>query len=211
MKIVFDTDACKKMGKDVDVILYLISIAAGSKITQNTYEKARVGSLLKFKAPYDRRFPFADYVELSKEGEFLVDSIMADSNAGAKNSDERFTILANKLRDLFPAGKKPGYSIMWRDSTSCIADRLKKFFFKYGEYSDSEIIDATKRYIASFNGDYRYMQTLRYFIWKNKVSGAELIDGRMVGEVEKQSQLASYLENKDTDVPQHIDWEVELK
>ena len=46
MKIVIDTDACKKQGKDVDVALYLLSILAGSKITLNTFEKARQQGLL---------------------------------------------------------------------------------------------------------------------------------------------------------------------
>ena len=81
---------------------------------------------------------------------------------------------------------------------------------KYGDHTDKEIIDATKSYVNSFNGDYRYMQLLKYFIWKNKVTGGELVDGRMVGEVEKQSQLAAYLE--DTEETQiATDWDTELR
>jgi hypothetical protein len=86
---------------------------------------------------------------------------------------------------------------------------LKKFVLKYGNYSDEEIIAATKKYVDSFGGNYMYMQLLKYFIWKNKVSGAELIDGRLVGEVEKQSQLAAYIEDKETKPA--VDWDVELK
>lgn len=208
MKIVFDTEACKRNKRDVDVILYLISIAAGSKITPDTFEKARIQNYLRFLAPYDRRQLFADYVELSQEGEFLMESIMADSHTG--NSEDRFKNLAIKLRELFPEGRKEGYAYTWRDSVSIIADRLKKFTMKYGDYSDEEIIDATKRYVASFNGNYRYMQLLKYFIWKNKTTGGELIEGRLVGEVEKQSQLASYLENKEERKAQ-VEWDVELK
>lgn len=210
MKIVFDTEACKKNGKDVDLILYLISFIAGSKITLNTFEKARQQSFLRFNSPYQRNHPFPEYVELSPDGEFLCEGIMADSHVGTENTEERFVNLANKLRELYPAGKKPGYAYTWRDSTSCIVDRLKKFFLKYGDYSDDEIIDATKRYIASFNGDYKYMQLLKYFIWKNKVTGGELVDGRLVGEVEKQSQLASFIENKEEETAK-IDWDLELK
>lgn len=210
MKIVFDTEACKKNNRDVDLMLYLLSFAAGCKITANTFEKARQQNFLRFKSLYRRDHPFPDYVELSDSGEFLVDSIMADSHVNASNNEDRFTSLANKLRELFPSGKKPGYAYTWRDSTSCIADRLKKFSLKYGDYSDDEIIDATKRYVASFNGDYKYMQLLKYFIWKNKVSGGELIDGRLVGEVEKQSQLASYIENKEEESAK-VDWDIELR
>ena len=210
MKIIFDTEACKKNNKDVDLVLYLLSLAAGSKITLNTFEKARQQNFLKFNEMFQRGHPFPEYVELSSQGAFMVESIMADSNISNNTSEERFTNLANKLRELFPAGKKPGYAYTWRDSTSCIADRLKKFIMKYGDHTDKEIIDATKSYVNSFNGDYRYMQLLKYFIWKNKVTGGELIDGRMVGEVEKQSQLAAYLE--DTEETQiATDWDTELR
>jgi len=212
MKITFDTEACKKNGKDVDLILYLISFLAGSKITLNTFEKARQQNFLKFNQPYDRNHLFPDYVELSEQGEFLAESVIADSNTGVSNtSEERFTNLANKLRELFPGGKKPGYAYTWRDSTSCIVDRLKKFVTKYGDYPDDDIIAATKKYVDSFNGNYQYMQLLRYFIWKNKVSGTELINGRLVGEVEKQSQLAAYLEDTDEEPIKKVEWESELK
>lgn len=210
MKIIFDTEACKKEGWDVDVLLYLISMYSGNRITVDTFEKARQQSFLEFHEMYRPNKPFPDYVDLTCKGDSLVESVMAESNTGKQNSEERFTKLANKLRELFPAGKKPGYAYTWRDSTSCIVDRLKKFVLKYGDYPDEEIIDATKRYIASFNGEYKYMQLLKYFIWKNKVTGGELVDGRMVGEVERQSQLAAWLDDKEetTKIP---DWEVELK
>ena len=210
MKITFDTNACKKNGRDIDLILYLISFAAGAKITAKTFEKARQQNFLRFKEMYNRNQPFPEYVELSQDGEFLVESIMAESNVGT-TTDDRFTILANKLRELYPAGKKPGYAYTWRDSTSCIVDRLKKFVMKYGDYSDEEIINATKRYVNSFNGNYQYMQLLKYFIWKNKVSGGELVDGRLVGEVEKQSQLAAYLEDTEEEAPKSVDWDIVLK
>ena len=81
---------------------------------------------------------------------------------------------------------------------------------KYGEYSDEQIIQATKAYVDSFNGNYTYMQLLKYFIWKNKVTGEEVVRGRIVGEVEKQSQLAAWIE----DAPEKTvnnDWDVTLR
>lgn len=207
MKIVFDTDACKKDGKDVDVILYLLSVYTGNKITVNTFEKARQQGFLKFGQMYDRRNPFPDTITLSDTGEFVAESIMADSN---NSSEKRFENLADKLRELFPAGKKPGYAYTWKDSTPCIADRLKKFVLKYGDYPDDDIIRVTKEYVDSFNGNYKYMQLLKYFIWKNKVTGEELIGGRIVGEVEKQSQLAAYLQDTD-DKKSSQDWDVTLR
>jgi hypothetical protein len=213
MKIVFDTEACKKNNKDADLLLYLFSIYSGTKITLNTFEKARQQGWLRFKQMYNGN-QFPEYVELSDDAKFLVESIMADSNNSAlksDNSDDRFNNLANKLRELYPQGKKPGVQYMWRDSTSIIANRLKKFFLKYGEHSDDEIIEATKKYVNSFNGNYTYMQLLKYFIWKNKVTGGELIEGRLVGEVEPQSQLAAFIENNDSLKTVNADWELSLK
>ena len=207
MKIVLDTEVCKKEGKDADIALYLISLLCGSKITQNTFEKARQQRLLTFSQMYDVRNPFPDYVTLTDTGEHIVESLMASSVNVA--SEERCTQLAEKLREIFPAGKKPGYAYTWRDSVSCIADRLKKFFMKYGEYTDEQVIEATKAYVASFNGNYTYMQLLKYFIWKNKVTGEEVVRGRIVGEVEKQSQLAAWIEDA-PDKSTSVDWDIRL-
>ena len=209
MKILFDTETCKTKNVDVDVALYLISALAGSMITADTFEKARKSGYLDFTQRYDPNKVFPDYVTLSSTGAFLAESILADSNMG-KSQDERLRNLANKLREIFPAGKKPGYAYLWRDSESCIVDRLKKFFLKYGDYPDEAIIKATKKYVDSFNGNYTYMQLLKYFIWKNKVTGEEVVDGRLVGEVEKQSQLAAYLDDREEDTAPKQDWDVEL-
>ena len=67
---------------------------------------------------------------------------------------------------------------------------------KFGDkYSDEDIIEATKRYINSFNGDYRFMQLLKYFILKRVI---------VEGEIEETSQLLSYLSNSNEDERQ--DW-----
>jgi hypothetical protein len=208
MKIVLDTEVCKKEGKDADVIIYLLSLLSGSKITTDTFEKARQQRLLKFEQIYDPRKPFPEYVSLTDTAEHVVESLMASSSEVA--SDERCTQLAEKLREIFPAGKKPGYAYTWRDSPSCIADRLKKFFMKYGDYPDDRIIQVTKDYVASFNGNYTYMQLLKYFIWKNKTTGEQVVRGRVVGEVEKQSQLAAWLEDT-PDKTTSADWDIELR
>lgn len=87
--------------------------------------------------------------------------------------------LADKLRALYPEGKKNGTCYYWRDSTKVIAQRLAIFFKKYSNrFTVDDIIEATRAYVNSFNGDYRYMQLLKYFIYKDD-----------------NSQLLSYLEN----------------
>ena len=109
MKIVLDTDVCKKEGKDADVALYLLSLLSGCKITINTFEKARQQRLLQFEQMYDPRKPFPEYVSLNDTGIHIAESLMANSNMG-KSSDDSCAELANKLREIFPAGKKPGYA-----------------------------------------------------------------------------------------------------
>lgn len=130
-----------------------------------------------------------------------------------RSTPSKFISLADKLRQLYPEGKKPGLQEYWRDSTNVIAERLKKFFEKYGEHTDEEIIEATKQYVAHFNGNYRYMKLLKYFIWKQVVKGGELVEGRMVGEVEKESELLSYIQNlRETPQPSFsADWDITLK
>lgn len=207
MKIILDTELCKKQGYDVDLMLYLASFLCDTPITRETFEKARNKHYLTFNKPFDN-IPFPPFVELNSTGEFVIEGALAESKLSG--SEERFINLANALREIFPAGKKPGYAYTWRDSTSCIVDRLKKFILKYGDYSDERIIAATKEYVKSFNGDYRYMQLLKYFIWKNKVTAEEMVRGRLVGEVERQSQLAAYLEDTE-EKSTKPEWDTTLK
>ena len=59
-------------------------------------------------------------------------------------------------------------------------------------YTDDQIIAAARKYVASFNGDYKYMRLLKYFIWKNDAKRTE--EGLSVEQV---SDLATFIENAD--------------
>ena len=108
--------------------------------------------------------------------------------------------LAEKMRDLYPAGKKPGTDYYWKDSTKVIAQRLSVFIKKYGnEYTDEQILDATRRYVESFNGNYKFMHLLKYFISKKNVETQE-----------DSSELLSYLENASQDNESSTDWTTNL-
>ena len=80
MKIIIDTETCKKKGLDVDVALYLLSVLSGSTITVDTYEKARQEGYLNLAEPYSRDKPFPLHLSLSNTGEFVAEGIMAESN-----------------------------------------------------------------------------------------------------------------------------------
>ena len=72
----------------------------------------------------------------------------------------------------------------------------------YGtKYTDEQIINATQKYINSFNGNYTYLKLLKYFIWK---------DERLKGE-SVQSLLADFIENESSEDTTNTDWTVELK
>ena len=106
------------------------------------------------------------------------------------------------VRKVFPQGRKPGTSRYWTEGVSLIDRRLKAFEKKYGKFPDSEILDAAKRYVASFQGNYQYMAVLRYFIFKEVVGKA--------GDLESKSDLLTYLENSG-EVDERQDWTAELR
>lgn len=121
-----------------------------------------------------------------------IDEIICDSSESPQN-DERLLNLAKKMRECFPEGKMPGTPYYYRCNNSEVIKKMKKFFLQYGNYSDEEIIDACKRFVASFNGNYRYLPLVKYFIYKMKDERDE--EGN-IHKVE-HSPLADYLENKE--------------
>lgn len=126
--------------------------------------------------------------------------------------DARFETLAIKVQECFPKQKmmyangtaSPFY---FRCNKGEIKNKLKKFIEVYGDVSDEDIIDATKRYVASYAPKgYRGMRLAKYFIIKDdrKLSADDEV------HVEQLSDLATFLENKIEDTPSDIvdgdDW-----
>ena len=126
--------------------------------------------------------------------------------------DERFETLATKVQECFPKQKmmyangtaSPFY---FRCNKTEIKNKLKKFLTIYGDVSDEDIIDATKRYVASYAPKgYKGMRLAKYFIMKD--------DRKLMADdeihVEEISDLATFLENKTEDTPSDIvdgdDW-----
>ena len=136
----------------------------------------------------------------SKVGSFLV------------SDEQRLETLALKVQDCFPKQKlmyangreSPFY---FRCNKTEIKNKLKKFLDFYGEVSDDDIIDATKRYVDTYAPKgYVGMRLAKYFILKD--------DKRLTVDdevhVEQLSDLATFLENKSENKPQDIvngdDW-----
>lgn len=142
-----------------------------------------------------------------------LDSKWKDTIKNLINSeDERFEALATKVQECFPKQKmmyangtaSPFY---FRCNKTEIKNKLKKFLTIYGEVADEDIIDATKRYVASYAPKgYRGMRLAKYFIMKD--------DRKLMADdevhVEEISDLATFLENKTEETPSDIvdgdDW-----
>ena len=187
MKITIDEEQCRNKNIPLDVLLYLISMKLGYPINQETFKKAwENGYIICHESDYRGNIIKA---EICKEGLHFIDENLGD--ASIEDKGDRFTNLATKLIELYPKGKKDGTSYMWRDSKSIIAKRLKSLVSRYKvEFTDEQAIKATERYVKSFNGNYQFMQLLKYFISKTII-----VDGR----TEEVSQLLSYIENEDSE------------
>nr|DAI14728.1 MAG TPA: hypothetical protein [Bacteriophage sp.] len=140
-------------------------------------EKARI--LVKHNIPTRDSEPRVFPIHTKKFMSIISEAEVLDSSDLKK--------LAAELKEIYPKGKKPNTSYYWAEGGALIEARLKLFFRKFGYYDPEEIIDATKRYVDSFNGDYAYMRTLKYFIFKD-VKGDE--------GIEKSSDLLNFIENK---------------
>ena len=126
-----------------------------------------------------------------------LQSILAESS-NSDNTNSRARELSLKLQSIYPEGfkviTKDNYQkkYPWRDSSVTITNRLIIFFKRYGNnYTDNQIIDATKRYISGFKDDNTLMKLLKYFIFKDNITYNS--NGEV--EVEETSELLTFLEN----------------
>lgn len=133
--------------------------------------------------------------------------ILLDSEP-TKEPEDRIENLAVKLMEIFPKQKKLGTCHYFRGNKKDTTLRLKKFFKLYGtKYTDDQILEAARKYVASFNGNYAYMRILKYFIWKDQ----RKINEEGISYIEEISDLASYIDNDDASDEHSADWTSTLK
>ena len=117
----------------------------------------------------------------------------------------KFDLLAEKLRELWPSGEKDG-KYPWRDSVNNLSKRLQIMWsdrFPKKELKVDECVEVAKRYLAKFDTDTRYMKTLKYFILKKKQVVSKKGEIKLVAE----STFADMLEGKaDEDAVQN-EWD----
>lgn len=134
---------------------------------------------------------------LTNRGSEVINSVIIDSEK--VDNKLEFEELANKLREIFPNGKKPGTTYMWRDTTAVIAKKLKILVTKYNcNFTEEQAIKATQAYVNSFGGNYKYMQLLKYFILKTPTNAS--------GDVELRSDFMSYVDNEGQEEQLREDW-----
>lgn len=142
---------------------------------------------------------FNGRIVVSDKVKDLISTISIDSDKNVIDKDSEFTELATELREIYPAGRKDGTTYMWRGTTAEVAKKLKTLVVKYGfTINKEDVIKATKEYVSSFNGNYKYMQLLKYFILKS-VRDAD-------GNVDIKSELMSIIENSGQLDAQREDW-----
>lgn len=196
-KIEIDEAKCLKLGLTLQETLIAIAISMGKyKETVTNMLNRGIITLDLFK----QGSPDITSKWKSKVGSFLV------------SDEQRLETLALKVQDCFPKQKlmyangreSPFY---FRCNKTEIKNKLKKFLDFYGEVSDDDIIDATKRYVDTYAPKgYLGMRLAKYFILKD--------DRRLTANdevhVEQLSDLATFLENKSENKPQDIvngdDW-----
>lgn len=197
MKIVLSKEGCNKnqisLGEVLMLLAYLNKVDF-KKINEQLINKGYITA-------YGSDIPSETGWGVTKKGSEILDSVVIDSEHTEK-SDEDILILAGKLKEVFPTGKKDGTSNYWAEGKALIAKRLKAFFKKYGNcYTDEQIVNAAKKYVEGFNGNYQFMRTLKYFIFK---------DRDVAGEREYTSDLLNYIENVGQEDTLKDDWNTEL-
>lgn len=192
MKMTIDNKVCLKHGLTTKEVFLLLTLKTGNYMEDISNLEARQIISLR-----------ENHYEINPQWGDILEKILNESSE-SQDEEERLLSLAKQMRELFPKGKMPGTAFYYRCNNREVVLKLKKFFIQYGQYSDEEILNATKKFIASFHGELRYMPLIKYFISKNK----RVEDENGEFHIQETSELASYLENEDLseDIEEDDDW-----
>jgi HEPN domain-containing protein len=185
MKITIDEKACLKHKMTLSELLLALSVRTVQNIEEVFANMVEREILVVHDGKYMVTQHWSD----------VLDEIMADSG-GCTKSDEEIRALAKKMISLYPHGamldKRSGKptTYYFQCNVAEVSAKLKSFFARYGEYPEEELLDAEKRYVARWNGNYQQMgfRQLKYFIFKKDKDTSEIT-----------SPLLDFLENKESD------------
>lgn len=190
MNISISEEVLSKWGLSIQEFLFLLFSVKEGDINEC------ISSLIR-KGWVDKNLFDATKVVISNNRREDIATILVDSEKVETKLE--FEELADKLREIFPKGKKPGTTYMWRDTTAVIAKKLKILVTKYNcKFTEEQAIKATQAYVNSFGGNYKYMQLLKYFILKTPTNAS--------GDVELRSDFMSYVDNAGHEEQLREDW-----
>ena len=185
MTISLNDKVIERSGVSLGEVLLMIAI-------QNNVDFSAAESELKKKGlvstGYDSETHLPAGLFVTSAGNDKVNGIILDSDrsVGTDGFSRRIEAPVPRLQSIYPEGKNFNNQY-WRGNRTDIRRKLQTFFRKYGDdCTDEQVIDATRAYVSGFNGDYRFMRLLQYFIWKEEIK-----DGTKV----PVSELANYIEN----------------
>lgn len=196
MKITIDEEVCRRLGTTLPEVLAITLIKTGVNI-EELFQELKDKQVI-----VERNTLLGKSILVTQRWDDICSNVILTSDTAVPTED-RIKILASALMELFPQGKKEGTSTYWRGNLKDTMLKLKKFFKLYGnKYSDEQIINATRKYVQSFNGNYSYMRVLKYFIWKD----VKKTDSEGNGYVEEISDLATFIENAGHEDSLREDW-----
>lgn len=202
MIFTINTDCLKKQGFSVQEALGILLIKTGANIHE-------LFNHLEASEKIVRTSVSGSYLIPHKTNNDLEEAL--NDSEGTLPSDSDLIEIVSAMREVFPKGAKPKddgttSNWMWRGNTKDLVRALKSFITDYGIYTKEDFVKAAEKYVRSFNGDYRKMRILKYFIVKNEHKTRE--DG--TGYIERVSELANILENLDDE---NIDtnWDTEMR
>lgn len=188
MIIQIDTNTIREKGYPLEKVLLMLFFdcecnsaqAINDLLQSDILKRASIQDITKNGIKY----------KLTLEGKAVMNSciVISDVLRDVQVEEDRLDKLAEQLKNIFPKGKKDGTNLYWSEGKMFIKKRLKNFFDKYGtKYTDEQILNAAKEYVSSFNGIYKTMRVLKYFIYKEE-KGAD-------GKINSTSDLLNTIEN----------------
>jgi hypothetical protein len=196
MKLTIDEDSFKKVGISIPEALMILLIKTGVTISDLIKEMKEKQIIVEENSLMGKS------LLVTQRWNDLCDSALLNAEDNIPKG-EKLSTLARALMDCFPEGRKEGTSQYWRGNIRDITLKLQKFFKLYGnKYTDEQLINATKRYVTSFNGRYQFMRVLKYFICKNE----KKVDSEGINYIEEVSDLAAYIENEGHEKSLKDDW-----
>lgn len=184
MKYEIDEDKLNENNIDFDEFILLSYLVFVSNNKRNKMESLKDKGFIKVNKKNGT---------VTDAGVDLIKGILLGKDITIKPNTDRCLELADKINKEFPSCKMPGGPYYFRCSKKDVAKKLESFFDKYGDYSDEDILAATRKYVAMRSDDLTKMKMSKYFIWKETKKLNE--EGEFVTEV--NSDLSNMLENMD--------------